>query len=130
MSPKEKKRSSSQDDLTRAVYRALARMEEGAPAFARDAPLTLQLAIEKAPLVDPQLLGTTKPLNKNAISRREKQVLILVAYGMTLPEVGSYLCLAHGTVQEHLKRIRRKLGARNTTHAVAIAVYQKMISLA
>jgi DNA-binding NarL/FixJ family response regulator len=55
------------------------------------------------------------------LSRREYQVLQLVAEGMENSAVADVLYLSVETVRTHIKSILRKLSARDRTHAVAIA---------
>ena len=56
------------------------------------------------------------------LSEREAGILCLSACGLTDAEVGEVLHLAHNTVKSHNKNIRRKLAARNTSHAVVLAL--------
>jgi len=53
---------------------------------------------------------------------REVEVLALVAQGHTNAEIGAALYISEETVKSHLRHIIAKMGARNRTHAVAIAV--------
>jgi DNA-binding NarL/FixJ family response regulator len=55
------------------------------------------------------------------LSRREQEILALIAYGYANREIAAQLSIAEGTVKSHLKRIFGKLGARNRTEAAAIA---------
>jgi DNA-binding NarL/FixJ family response regulator len=53
------------------------------------------------------------------LSRRELEVLALIAEGATNAEIAERLVIAPSTVESHVKRILRKLGARNRTEAAA-----------
>jgi DNA-binding NarL/FixJ family response regulator len=53
------------------------------------------------------------------LSRRELEVLSLIAEGATNAEIGERLVIAESTVQSHVKQILRKLGVRNRTEAAA-----------
>jgi DNA-binding CsgD family transcriptional regulator len=53
---------------------------------------------------------------------RDVEVLALVAQGHTNAEIGAALYISEETVKSHLRHIIAKMGARNRTHAVAIAV--------
>jgi DNA-binding CsgD family transcriptional regulator len=55
------------------------------------------------------------------LTRREGEVLGLVAKGKTNPEVGSILGLSPRTVQHQLEAVFRKLGVETRTAAVARA---------
>lgn len=56
-----------------------------------------------------------------APSRREIQVLNLLAKGRTNSEIARELSVAEPTINAHLRKIFTKLGAKNRTHAVTIA---------
>jgi DNA-binding NarL/FixJ family response regulator len=55
------------------------------------------------------------------LSRREYQVLQLVAEGLENSGIAKILFLSVETVRTHVKSILRKLSARDRTHAVTIA---------
>lgn len=56
------------------------------------------------------------------LSPRQTACLRLAARGYAEREIAAELSLAPGTVRNHLQRARRRLGARNTTEAVALAL--------
>ncbi|MDR1378540.1 MAG: response regulator transcription factor [Synergistaceae bacterium] len=56
------------------------------------------------------------------LSPREKEVLLLAGQGMSAHEVGARLSITDRTVQAHLASIYGKLGARNKTEAILIAL--------
>jgi RNA polymerase sigma factor (sigma-70 family) len=56
------------------------------------------------------------------LSPREEEVLVLLAAGLGLREVGRRLEISHWTARDHRDRARRKLQAATTTQAVAIVV--------
>jgi DNA-binding NarL/FixJ family response regulator len=55
------------------------------------------------------------------LSRREKDVLTLIASGYTSTDIGTRLCIGSETVNTHIKNIYRKLDVRNRAHAVSLA---------
>lgn len=55
------------------------------------------------------------------LTARERQVLQLVADGMTGTAIAEALGLATNTVAQHLTAVRRKLGVRSSADAVAAA---------
>lgn len=57
-----------------------------------------------------------------APSPREVEVIRLIADGRPPKQVARDLGMSHHTVKDHLDALRRKLGAANTTHAVALAL--------
>lgn len=62
-------------------------------------------------------------------SKREKQVLELLAGGKTNRDIGAALFISESTVKFHVHAILSKLDASNRTEAVSMAVKQGVISL-
>jgi len=62
-------------------------------------------------------------------SKREKQVLELLAGGKTNRDIGARLFISESTVKFHVHAILSKLDASNRTEAVSMAVKQGIISL-
>ena len=55
-----------------------------------------------------------------ALSRRESEVIILIAEGYQSKEIAKRLGLTHSTVKSYVNNIFQKLGARSRAEAVAI----------
>lgn len=66
----------------------------------------------------------------NDLTPREVGLLQLLADGHTSETCATRLGLSVETVKERVKMIRRKLGAKNTPHAVAIAFRSGVLDLA
>lgn len=62
-----------------------------------------------------------RPTVRQPLSRREYQVLQLIADGMENQAIGKALFVSVETVRTHVKSILRKLHARDRAHAVAVA---------
>ena len=58
---------------------------------------------------------------------RELEILKAIANGMNYQEVAKTMYISVETVKSHLRHLRPKLNAKNTTHAVAIALRRGMI---
>jgi PAS domain S-box-containing protein len=56
------------------------------------------------------------------LSRRERDVVRLVAAGESGPEIADELGIAHDTVRTHVRNASKKLGARSRAHLVAKAL--------
>lgn len=56
-----------------------------------------------------------------ALSEREREVLRLLAHGLTNTEIADKLCLAEGTVRNYVSAIRSKLDVSDRTQAAAVA---------
>ena len=90
-------------------------MEARVIETAREALSDLEeyLAGAAPPSLGPRL--TTK------LTQRERDVLVLLADGLTTGEVANHLSLSEHTVRSRVKTTLAKLGARNREHAIAIA---------
>ena len=56
------------------------------------------------------------------LSKRERDVVRLVALGSTGPEIAEELMIAHDTVRTHVRNAMAKTGARSRAHLVAKAL--------
>ena len=63
------------------------------------------------------------------LSQRERQVVALVAGGATGREVGVALSVTAATVETHIRNAMRRLGARNRSHLVTLAILRHEIEL-
>jgi two-component system nitrate/nitrite response regulator NarL len=63
------------------------------------------------------------------LSPRERQVLDLIAAGLTTPEIAAFLGVAPHSAAEYARRLRRKLGARNRAHIVARAYALRLLAV-
>jgi DNA-binding NarL/FixJ family response regulator len=102
----------------------------------KEAPLAdLSRAIETVArgdvYVDPVLAGVlasgdaTQGLSM--LTKREREVLRLLADGMRNEEIGQRLHIAAETARAHIRNAMRKLDADTRTHAVAVALRQSLI---
>lgn len=62
-----------------------------------------------------------------AITRREKEILILIAEGFTNPEIASKLFVSSTTVDSHRKNLLAKLNVKNTASLVKFAMDHQLI---
>lgn len=63
------------------------------------------------------------------ISKREMDVLLLIKDGLRNPEIASILTLSTKTVENHVRSILQKLGAKNRTEAVVLALKSDLINI-
>lgn len=68
------------------------------------------------------------PHPSTRLTPREREVIAWASQGKSAWEIGEILSITQRTVEEHLATAARKLGAVNRTHAVAIAIRQRIIS--
>lgn len=75
-------------------------------------------------------LGRSNDAHRPAqLTPREREVLKWIAVGKTVDEIGDILLVSAHTVTEHLRKIRLKLGATNTVHALVKALQTKQLTL-
>ena len=82
--------------------------------------VTRRLIAEFARLRPPQ---RTRPDDLNALTRREIEILSLVAAGLSNHEIAHRLVLSNETVKTHVSHVLRKLGLRDRAQAV-VAAYE------
>lgn len=84
----------------------------------------VQAAIELESFVDP---AVPPKGSRGKLTRRQRQILQLLANGESTTVAARELDLSEETVKTHTKHALARLGARNRTHAVAIAVRECLI---
>jgi DNA-binding NarL/FixJ family response regulator len=113
-------------------------LDAGARGFVlKEAPLAevvraVELVASGRTYVDPVLAGvlsssaaTDKMLN---LTQRERDVLRLLADGMSNEEIGKSLFISPETVRTHVRKAMAKLDADTRTQAVATALRQSLIA--
>ncbi len=65
--------------------------------------------------------------SRGKLTRRQRQILQLLADGESTTFAARELGLSEETVKTHTKNALARLGARNSTHAVAIALRESLI---
>jgi DNA-binding NarL/FixJ family response regulator len=63
----------------------------------------------------------TAPADRQLLTRREREVVTLVATGLTNDEIAERLVLSPATVRTHVSRSMTKVGARNRAQLVVFA---------
>jgi DNA-binding NarL/FixJ family response regulator len=110
-------------------------LESGAKGYIlKEAPhQTLVRAIEKVSegegYVDPALMPAflTGKDKEDMLTTREREILQLLADGMSNADVAGKLYISQETVKSHVRHILAKLEADTRTHAVAIALREAII---
>lgn len=104
-------KNSSKEELLKAIYTVC----EGGIYFSGEAGESLK-----------QYQRTEKE-EIPVLSRREKEVLELIAEGYTNPEIAEKLFLSSFTVDSHRKNLIAKLNVKNTASLVKYAIEKKLI---
>lgn len=112
----------TKDCSTREIAEAVRMAAEG------DTVLSPQLArsmLEEVRRID----QPRTPEDDRVVTKREEEVLQLIADGCSTPEVAANLYISQKTVKNHLASIYQKLDARDRTQAVLQAVRMGIVSL-
>ncbi|MEU6410705.1 response regulator transcription factor [Microbispora sp. NPDC046933] len=80
-----------------------------------------------SPSVATKLVTRLRAPAASALSRRETEVLALVARGLTNAEIGRALFISETTVKTHMLRIFTKLGVSDRTAAVTTALARGLL---
>lgn len=81
--------------------------------------------------LDPEVASVMgeKDFIPEQLSQREREVLLLAARGMSSKEVAKDLFISERTVQTHLASIYDKLGSKNKTEALLLALKYGVVTL-
>lgn len=105
-------------------------MQAGASAYVartaspEDLRRAVRAALTQERFVDP---AVPPPGSRGKLTRRQRQILQLIANGESTTVAARELDLSEETVKTHTKNALARLGARNRTHAVAIALRESLI---
>ncbi len=111
-------------------YMAAAALQAGAMAYlSRTAEAEALLAAVRAALAHERFVDPAIPARggRGKLTRRQRQILQLLADGHSTAFAARELELSEETVKTHLKKAAARLGARNRTHAVSVALRESLI---
>lgn len=101
---------------------ALRSLSVGASWWDATASQTIQAGLRQANVSE------SEPSNKShGLTQREQEVLALIAVGKSNSEISKVLYITSGTVRVHVHAILHKLGVRDRTQAVIVALQNKLI---
>jgi DNA-binding NarL/FixJ family response regulator len=80
------------------------------------------------PRLRPALLSRPSTQRVPSLSKREREIIELLAQGMTGEQVADHLVLSSETVKTHIRNAMGKLEASTRVHAIAIALREGFIS--
>lgn len=93
--------------------------------------LTIRLAAEGRAVLSPEamqaLLKESDPAAVR-LTEREQEILVLMATGITNPQIAKRLDVSISTANFHVHNILTKLGAKTRTEAVAIATREGLLA--
>lgn len=83
---------------------------------------TIASAVIRMLTAGPSPTGRAEPqLLLDRLTRREREVLTLMAHGLSNVEIADHLVLSQATVKTHVARVIMKTGSRDRTQAVVLA---------
>jgi len=109
---------------------ASAALQAGASAYvartaaAEEMARAVQAALDQERFVDPAVPPSG---SRGKLTRRQREILQLLADGGSTSQAARELGLSEETVKTHTKNVLARLGAKNRTHAVAIALRECLI---
>ena len=109
----------------RFVADALRRVARGERVFTRDQERAAIVALGRLARQAREVSGAQATLTE-----RELEILGLVSEGLSVKQVATRLSLSPRTVETHLSKLYRKLGARNRVQALSRAAALGLIDLA
>ena len=109
---------------------ATAALQAGATAYvartagAQELRRAVESALAQESFIDP---AVPPKGSRGRLTRRQRQILQRLANGESTTVAARELDLSEETIKTHTKNIMARLGARNRTHAVAIALRESLI---
>jgi len=83
-----------------------------------------------------EILFMSKPkalLDQNnkapTLSKREHEILLLVANQLTMSEIAAKLFISRGTVETHRRNIMNKLAVKNTAGLMIKSIYLNLVTI-
>jgi DNA-binding NarL/FixJ family response regulator len=122
-------RSYMTKDADRAdIARALQAAAAGLTVFDPRVHDALLAATHPAARSPASLAGGALPLPRpDGLTEREVEILVLIARGLTNPEIARDLCLSNHTVKSHINRIFTKTQSRDRAAAIGYAHRHQMV---
>ena len=85
-------------------------------------------------VIDPRIAGAMLPNRRGAagspdgvLTGREREVLLLIARGLTTQEIAEEACLSPNTVKSHSRSLFTKLDVHNRVQALAVAKERELL---
>ena len=73
--------------------------------------------------------AVTAPSALAGLTEREREVLALMAHGLTNSELAERLWVGEGTIKTHVSRILHKTGSRDRSQAIALAYARGLVTV-
>lgn len=99
----------------------------GASWWDSTATIEIRAAMVRNPPAPFSASRTAQPL-ENPLTKREQEILALIAAGKSNQEIGAILYIAPGTVRVHVHAILQKLEVRDRTQAAVLAIQKGLVA--
>lgn len=106
---------------------ALRSVAAGASWWDSTATSEIRATFGSTTMVSDRSLPYASPLDTNPLTRREQEILSLMASGKSNQEIAELLYIAPGTVRVHVHTILQKLEVRDRTQAVVVALQKQLL---
>jgi DNA-binding NarL/FixJ family response regulator len=104
-------------------------LKDGTPTELKTAVMTVaEGGTYVDPRLHPALLSRKATQTQRVLSKREREIMDLLAQGMTGEQVAEHLFLSPETIKTHIRNAMSKLEANTRVHAIAIALRDGFIS--
>lgn len=104
-------------------------LKDGTPTELRTALTTVaEGGTYVDPRLHPALLSRKVTQTQKSLSKREREIMDLLAQGLTGEQVAELLFLSPETIKTHIRNAMNKLEAHTRVHAIAIALREGFIS--
>ena len=111
-----------------AQERASAALEHASAALSTFEQLGARIAATEADKLVARLGGHSAAAKRSGLTRREAEVLSLVAQGLSNPQIAERLIVSEHTVHRHLANIYAKLRVSSRAAAVALAAERELLA--
>ena len=75
------------------------------------------------------LVAPPEEPTQSRLSKREREILVIVAKGMSSEEIGDMLHLSDRTVDWHIEQAMKRLDAKNRVQAVVLAMQKRALTI-
>lgn len=106
--------------VTAQVDLAAAGLALGATAWAQPAPAAVATVVATL-LIEHGGVDPAAPVSRPDLTPREHEILLRLSTGVSNAAIAAELFVSEETVRSHVKRLLRRMGARNRTHAATLA---------
>jgi DNA-binding NarL/FixJ family response regulator len=69
-----------------------------------------------------------EPVSRSILTEREREIVCLIAEGLTGNEIAERLCISRKTVVTHRANIMEKLGVHNTAELIRHAIRERIVT--